>query len=135
LPKEGGLAGRAIQQKDVGGKEQLSGGDFTVGRRRKRLYVRQHGAMARWSIGKDCGWRGTIEALPDVQEKDRTNVAKLFEIVTSLVKNSGIEDISGAGLSSIAIEKDYYHSKFILHHYKGRARAICGRSLASTRTP
>ena len=40
-------------------------------------------------------------------------------MVTSLVKHSGIEEISGFGISSIAREKGFYHTTSILHHYPG----------------
>ena len=41
-------------------------------------------------------------------------------MVTSLIQKSGVEDVSGVGMSSIEREKGLYHSKFILHHYPGK---------------
>src|SRR5262249_23488694 len=38
----------------------------------------------------------------------------------NLIKSSGLEDLSGVGISSIAREKGYYHSKLIFHHYPDR---------------
>ena len=36
------------------------------------------------------------------------------------VAKSGVEEVSGIGVSSIASEKGLYHSKFLIHHYPGR---------------
>ena len=38
-----------------------------------------------------------------------------------LVKDSGVEHISGVGASSIAREPGFYYSKLIVHHYEGQA--------------
>ncbi|MDB6067423.1 MAG: hypothetical protein JWR26_3631 [Pedosphaera sp.] len=69
--------------------------------------------------GEINGWRDAAKSIPDASTDDQRNVTRVFDVVTSLVKNSGVEEISGAGISSIATEKDFYRTKFILHHYKG----------------
>jgi len=61
-----------------------------------------------------------LSALPDVKEGDRENLEKAVNIITNLIKSSGMEDVSGFGVSSIAREKEFYHTKAILHHYKGK---------------
>ncbi len=66
---------------------------------------------------KVSGWRSFIGAMPNMSGDDRANVGKVFDVVTSLIKDSGIEDISGFGMSSFATEKGVYHSKSYLHHY------------------
>jgi len=66
------------------------------------------------------GYRGAIDSFPLPSAKDKENLLRVFDMVTNLVKDSGIEDVSGFGMSSIAREVGFYHSKFILHHYKGR---------------
>jgi len=48
------------------------------------------------------------------------NIARIFQVVDSLVKDSGVEHISGVGASSIAREKGFYYSKLIVHHYPGQ---------------
>jgi hypothetical protein len=45
---------------------------------------------------------------------------KAFDILNRLIKDSGVEDVSGFGMSSIAREKGFFHSKAMLHHYKGK---------------
>ena len=61
-----------------------------------------------------------LDSIPDLKADDRAKLNKVFEVVTRLVKNSGIEDVSGVGMSSIALEKSMYHSKVLVHHYPGK---------------
>ena len=58
--------------------------------------------------------------MPDIKDEDRANIDKAFGVVTRLIKDSGIEDVSGFGLSSIEIEKGLYRNKALLHHYPGK---------------
>ena len=76
-----------------------------------------------WLTGlseKVDGWRSLADSVPDMKASDKQNLDKLFDVVTSLIKKSGVEDMSGVGMSSIEREKDFYHSKVILHHYPGK---------------
>lgn len=70
--------------------------------------------------GKVSAWRGVLEAIPDLKSEDRENLGKAFDIATNLLQKSGIEDISGFGMSAIARETNFYHSKMLLHHYPGK---------------
>jgi len=95
---------------------------------------------------KASNLRQLLGALPNINESDRDNIDKGLNIVTNLVKSSGIEDVSGFGLSSIAREKEFYHAKAMLHHYKGKgagflwtlfgqkSHALDGLNLLSTNT-
>jgi hypothetical protein len=86
------------------------------------------------------------EAGFDLKEEDRGNLEKGFKVLTNVIHSSGVEDISGFGLSSIATEKGYYHTKALLHHYKGKGDGflwkmfgekphdLAGLSLLSTNT-
>jgi hypothetical protein len=69
---------------------------------------------------KAANVRELLGAIPDVKEGDRENIEKAINIITNLIKSSGIENVSGFGLSAIAREKDFYHAKAMLHHYKGK---------------
>ena len=76
-----------------------------------------------WLTGlsaKISGWRETVKSIPSIKPEDQQNIMRVFDVVTSLVKNSGIEEISGVGMSSIERETSFYHTKFLLHHYKGQ---------------
>ncbi len=65
-------------------------------------------------------WRGAFSGLPGVSPDDSKNINKAFDVVTRLVKDSGIEDVSGFGISSFSPEKGFHRSKAMLHHYKGK---------------
>jgi Protein of unknown function (DUF3352) len=65
-------------------------------------------------------FRGFLTALPAMQADDRQAVGRIFDVVTGLIKDSGVEEISGFGASGIAREKGFYHITSILHHYPGR---------------
>ncbi len=78
---------------------------------------------AQWLDGlstKISNWRQTFTAMPAIKPEDLANVNKAFDVITGLVKDSGIEDISGVGLSSIEIEKGLYRNKMLMHHYPGK---------------
>ena len=62
--------------------------------------------------------REFVLQLPQVPSDDREKVEKVFNVIQDGVKESGIEQVSGVGMSSIAREPGFYYSKFILHHYK-----------------
>jgi len=70
--------------------------------------------------GKVGAWRQTFLAMPNLKPEDTANVNKAFDIITGLIKDSGIEDISGVGMSSVEIEKGMYRNKAVLHHYSGK---------------
>jgi len=44
--------------------------------------------------------------------------------LATLVKDSGVEHISGVGASSIAREAGFYYSKLIVHHYEGQSDGV-----------
>jgi Protein of unknown function (DUF3352) len=69
---------------------------------------------------KVAGFRKMADAIPDLKSDDRENVGKAFDVVTHLLKDSGVEEVSGFGMSAISPEKGVYHSKTLLHHYKGK---------------
>jgi hypothetical protein len=93
---------------------------------------------------KASNFRQLLGAIPDVKEGDREHIEKAINIITNLIKSSGIEDVSGLGASSIAREKDFFHTKTMLHHYKGQGsgflwtlfgqkpHALAGLNLLST---
>ena len=65
-----------------------------------------------------CG--GLLDAIPDLKEEDRQSLGKAIDLVTNLIHSSGVEEVSGVGMSSIARETNFYHSKIFLHHYAGQ---------------
>lgn len=88
------------------------GGDFY-------LYL----GTAQWLEGlstKLGTWRQTFGAIPNLKPEDATNVNKAFDIIARLIKDSGVEDVSGVGLSSVEIEKGMFRNKSLVHHYAGK---------------
>lgn len=70
--------------------------------------------------GKVDGWRQPFTTAPDLKPEDLDKINKGFDIVTRIIADSGIEDVSGVGLSSVEIEKGIFRNKALLHHYPGK---------------
>jgi len=61
-----------------------------------------------------------LSSLPDIPGTGRDTMEKIFTVLAAIAKDSGISQISGLGMSSIAREKGFYYNKFIVHHYPGQ---------------
>jgi hypothetical protein len=76
------------------------------------------------------GWRQKVETMPNLKAEDRANLDKAFDLLSSVITDSGVENISGVGMSSIEIEKGLYRNKLLLHHYPGKGDGflwkLCG---------
>jgi len=72
-------------------------------------------------------WRQKFETMPDLSDANRANEDKGFNLLSSLIRDSGVENISGVGMSSIEIEKGLYRNKFLLHHYPGQGDGFLWR--------
>jgi hypothetical protein len=70
--------------------------------------------------GRISGWREFFVSMPGMAAGDQERIGRIFDLVSALVNDSGIEDVSGLGMSSIATATNFYHSKLFLHHYPGR---------------
>jgi hypothetical protein len=104
-----------------------AGGDFY-------LYL----GTAQWLDGlstKVAGFRQVFESMPNIKDEDRANVDKAFGVITRLIKNSGVEDVSGLGVSSIEIEKGMYRNKALLHHYPGKGDGFLWKLLGGEPHP
>ena len=64
--------------------------------------------------GRIHGWRDAVLSLPNLGIEEKSNVNKAFDLITRLIKNSGVESISGVGVSGIALEKGFYQTKFVV---------------------
>jgi hypothetical protein len=60
---------------------------------------------------------GTLPAIPGT---GRQTLDKVFAVLEVVVKQSGVSEISGLGMSSIAREPELYYNKLVLHHYPGQ---------------
>ncbi|MGD0744940.1 MAG: hypothetical protein ABSA45_07280 [Verrucomicrobiota bacterium] len=82
---------------------------------------------AQWLDGlstKVGAWRQMFTAMPGLKPDDAANINKMFDLATRLIKDSGIEDVSGVGLSSVEIEKGLFRNKALLHHYPGKGNGF-----------
>jgi hypothetical protein len=78
---------------------------------------------AQWLDGlssKMSALQDQFTSMPDLKPEDLQNIDAAFNLITNLVRDSGVEDISGVGLSSVEIEKGMYRNKALLHHYDGK---------------
>ncbi len=85
--------------------------------------------------GKISGLRNLFGAMPNVTSESRENINKGFDIATRVIKHSGIEDISGLGMNSVALETNLYHGKLLLHHYKGKGSGFLWTAFGKTVHP
>ncbi|HUZ07831.1 MAG TPA: hypothetical protein VMV89_10145 [Candidatus Paceibacterota bacterium] len=93
---------------------------------------------AQWLDGlstKVAGFRQVLESMPNLKDEDRANVDKAFGVITRLIKDSGVEDVSGLGVSSIEIEKGLYRNKALLHHYPGNGDGFLWKFLGGEPHP
>ncbi|HEX5399756.1 MAG TPA: hypothetical protein VFY06_11995, partial [Verrucomicrobiae bacterium] len=65
-------------------------------------------------------WRQTFNSMPGLKPDDSARINKAFDIATRVIKDSGIEDVTGVGMSSIEIEAGMFRNKVFLHHYAGK---------------
>jgi hypothetical protein len=76
-------------------------------------------------------WQTNFTSLPDMTPDNTAKINKAFDIVNHLIKDSGIEDITGMGMSSVEIEKGMFRNKMLLHHYPGNGTGflwrLCGK--------
>jgi hypothetical protein len=113
----GGGSGPAIVSAEKNSFEQVTakldkGGSFY-------LYLSTEQALG--GLSKYiAAFSNLVGQTPLAPELGSQNIARIFEVVDGLVKDSGVEHISGVGASSIAREKGFYYSKLIVHHYPGQ---------------
>jgi hypothetical protein len=69
--------------------------------------------------GKVAEWHKAVRSLPGLSPEDQANIDHGFALAVRLVRNSGLESVSGVGLSGIAIGEGFYRTRSILHRYPG----------------
>jgi hypothetical protein len=65
-----------------------------------------------------------VSSLPAISGDGRENLVRLFGFLNGFVIDSGVSEISGLGVSSIAREKGFYYGKLVLHHYPGENAGV-----------
>lgn len=59
----------------------------------------------------------------DIQPQN-LNPQQIFDFVFKLVENIGIMDVSGLGMSSIAVGENMNHTTFVVHHYPEKGKGL-----------
>jgi hypothetical protein len=61
-----------------------------------------------------------VSALPNIPGTGRQTLDKVFAVLAVVIQQSGISEISGLGMSSIAREPALFYNKAVIHHYPGQ---------------
>ncbi len=83
-------------------------------------------STAQWLDGLS-GQLGKLRAsIPtdSMTAEDRKQMDRAFDLGTSVIKKSGVEQITGVGASSLAIEPGVYRNTVFVHHDKGKETGI-----------
>lgn len=84
--------------------------------------------------GRVSEWRDLVfSAVPKDQmtPKERDEVTQAFNLGAALIKQSGLEQISGVGASSIALGPGVNRNTFFIHHYKGKDTGMLGAAFGA----
>lgn len=99
------------------------------------LYV--YLSTAQWLDGLSkniAGYREILLAQSKTPE-EREKAGRYFDLGIDLLQKSGLEQISGVGLSSLAIEPGTYRNTFFLHHYRGKDTGFLGAASGGSPHP
>ena len=69
-------------------------------------------------------WKEAANSAPGVSDEERERINQGFGLLDHLVADSGIQDLSGVGASSIEIEQGLYRDKAVLHHYPDKGNGF-----------
>jgi hypothetical protein len=84
-------------------------------------------ATDQWLAGlskKVSDFREVVLGLPGPGMENREEIERAFELVSRLVKSSGVEDVTGAGLSGAPIASGLFRNKVVLHHPSGAGQGF-----------
>jgi hypothetical protein len=59
-----------------------------------------------------------------MSDDDRAQAEKAFAVAKDAITKSGIEDATGLGISSFALQPGFFRNKFFLHHYPDKGTGI-----------
>ena len=87
------------------------------------LYLSTEQALS--SLSKNIAtFSNVFSQMPVGAGVGRGQITRIFEVLGSLAKDSGLEQISGFGASSIAREPGFYYNKVVMHHYEGEGDGV-----------
>jgi type II secretory pathway pseudopilin PulG len=68
--------------------------------------------------------REVVLGLPTVGRAEQAQVNQVFDLLVRLTQSSGVQELTGAGMSAAQVSKELYRSKFILHHRAGSGQGF-----------
>lgn len=74
--------------------------------------------------GKVAEWQDLFASLPGGNRQQNQEARQVLGLIGRLIKASGMESVSGVGMSGIALEKGYYQTKTVVHHYPGQSEGL-----------
>jgi len=69
-------------------------------------------------------FRDLVMNLSEIDGEDKEVAKGIFALVESAVKDSGVESLTGVGISSVQITPDLHRTKVILHHREGQGDGL-----------
>ena len=77
-------------------------------------------------------WKESVSSMPGITDDQHEKINQAFNVLGHVIQDSGIQDLSGVGASSIEIEPGLYRDKAVLHHYPDKGSGflwqIAGKS-------
>lgn len=85
-------------------------------------------STAQWLDGLSQNLAGYRDLLVDqsTTPEEREKAGRYFDLGLHLLQKSGLEQISGVGASSVAVEPGAYRNTFFFHHYRGKDTGFLG---------
>src|SRR5206468_2942188 len=68
--------------------------------------------------------RGFVSALARPAGQEAEQIDRAFDLASSLIQRSGIEDATGVGLSAAPVAPGLFRNKFIVHHASGAGQGF-----------
>lgn len=84
-------------------------------------------ATDQWLAGLSTNvakFRDFVLTLPDVSSKDEDNIRRVFDLLEDGIAKSGLENLTGVGLSGIQVSPELHRTKFVMHHRKGEGDGL-----------
>ena len=110
-PAHGGIASAEKNSFDAVTAKLDKGGSFYMYLSTEQVLGKLSAAIATYS--------NLFTQMPAPPDMGREGMARIFEVIDNIIKDSGVAHISGVGISSIAREEGFYYNKVIIHHYAG----------------
>lgn len=79
-------------------------------------------------------WRQVVSSTPEIA-MDEQQKKRLFDAVQQFIADSGLEEISGVGLSAAPLENGLFRNRSILYHFPGKNTGFLWSILGKVKQP